>query len=846
MNKQQVYALYSEMLDLPSDQREATLQARCAGNVVLLNEVRELLDAAEQPDTPIEDQFAGVLEDYWRSVVDGDDRPEEDLVGHRIDHWLLTEQVGRGGLATVYRASRDDGMFQQTAAIKILRRGLDTDDLISRFRAEREILSSLEHPGIARILDGGTLDDGRPYLAMEFVDGTDIVSFAEDRQLSQALRLGLVRDIANVLHHAHQRLIVHRDIKPSNVLVTDDGQVRLLDFGIAKILDPSNSPLAAQLTRTGIALMTPAYGSPEQYRQDAITTASDTYQLGLLMAQLLTGRRPNTDTSDVLERRAPQADLRGIDDKDILAILQMATRAEPEQRYPTILDFALDLDRLLANKPIHARPDSFGYRLKKFAQRRPSVIPAALAAGAAVLIYVVTITNYARELEHERQIATQTQNFMIDMFKSPDPRAPADVERGRNLTVVEALKLGEQRTLTQLETQPELQASLSRAIAGVYEALGQYDDAIRLMTAVVALDEAQSGAEGTSTLASMRKLAQLHRAAGDLEEAARLSATQLERTQTAQLGNVDLGMAEHDAALQARAESNQQATVEGLESAINTLLAEVGNDVVDKATITELLRTGATASDPKANILALEKLSLTTFGADSVQGLVAQVRTAGALAELDEFALAEQRLVNAIPKLTALLGATHPTVLDSRNNLAITYSSWQKLEQAEQIHRQLLEDRRLALGPDSHDVAISYQNLATAIVKQGRLGEALALYQQTLRMFVQLHGENHRTTALPLISMSALQLQADVPADAETLADRALASLPESDQRMRGIANCLKALAETAQHKTTGTARLAAARVALAGQDVPPRYAALCGLNPAATQALSASTITHP
>lgn len=358
--------IYGQALGLRGRERLDLLAARCGSDVVLRREVEALLDAAEAPDDRLDRHFKAARERLWRRLrADGADAPE-DLAGQRIHGWRIDERISDGGLATVYRAHRDGAEFEQKVAFKVLRRGVDNDDVVARFRAERQFLSSLDHPSIARILDGGALADGRPFLVLEFVDGLPITAYCEKRELDLKARVRLLIDVLGALHHAHMHQIVHRDVKPSNVLVSDEGGVVLLDFGIAKRLDAEVGQHASAMSGTGMALLTPGYASPEQYAARAVTTASDIYQAGLMLYELLTGRRPFDGRPEDagFSVPPPSVALRGTDRcQDVHggldAITGKATQFDAALRYATADEMARDLQRCIEGRSVAAMRDAF-------------------------------------------------------------------------------------------------------------------------------------------------------------------------------------------------------------------------------------------------------------------------------------------------------------------------------------------------------------------------------------------------------------------------------------------------------------------------------------------------------
>jgi len=356
--------IYVQALDVNGQDRRAFLARRCGDDGELRREVLALLAAADGPDDRLERHVGAVRERLWRAMTEADARSQEDLAGQLIGGWRIGEKVSRGGLATVYRARGEGIRSARSAAFKVLRRGLDTDDVIARFRVERQILASLHHPSIARMLDAGALADGRPFIVMDFVEGEPITSYCENRDVDTAGRLRLLVEVLRALHHAHQHRVVHRDVKPSNVLVSRDGKVVLLDFGIAKLLAAGGAPGASSLTGAGTSLLTPGYASPEQHSGRLVTTASDVYQAGLMLYELLTGERPfeGKPADSGFAVPLPSATLRGTSRHDAVrgdldAITRKATQVDVAARYASADEMARDLLRYLDGQPVLATQD---------------------------------------------------------------------------------------------------------------------------------------------------------------------------------------------------------------------------------------------------------------------------------------------------------------------------------------------------------------------------------------------------------------------------------------------------------------------------------------------------------
>jgi non-specific serine/threonine protein kinase/serine/threonine-protein kinase len=430
----------------------------------------------------------------------------------RLGPYRLIREIGHGGMGTVYLGVRDDDAFQKRVAIKVLRRGMDTDGIVRRFRHERQILASLEHPFIAGLLDGGTTPDGRPYFAMEYVDGQPIVDYCDAHRLDTAARLDLLRKVCAAVQYAHQNLIIHRDIKPANVLVAVDGTPKLLDFGIAKLLNPELGGHTLAPTAPGLQLMTPEYASPEQVRGETVTTATDVYSLGVLLYELLTGRLPYRLTSrtpaDIVRivcesepvrpstavttidapaqepertqagkpRRALTVDVELLRRQlagDLDNIILKALSKEPGRRYASVDQFAEDLRRHRTGLPVIARKDTWTYRAGKFVRRNRAVVGAVAMTFVALVAGLVGTLWQAREARAERARAEQrfgdvrnlANSFLFDFHDSI-----ADLEGStpaRKLVVSKGLEY-----LDKLARDAGDRGDLAREVAGAYVKVG--------------------------------------------------------------------------------------------------------------------------------------------------------------------------------------------------------------------------------------------------------------------------------------------------------------------------------------------------------------------------------------
>lgn len=504
----QVKVLFQAVLDVAPDARAAYLDEACAHDEELRREVESLLESHNDAGEFIE---APALESVTRpeSVVD-----PNSPIGQRIGPYQVMRELGHGGMGAVYLAVRADDQFKKRVAIKLVRRGMDSDFILRRFRHERQILASLDHPNIARLLDGGTTRDGSPYFVMEYIEGLPIDEYCDRHQLPTAARLELFRTVCVAVQYAHQNLVVHRDLKPSNILITPSvdgkaGTPKLLDFGIAKLLNPELAGDSVDVTMTGMRLMTPGYASPEQARSEPITTASDVYSLGVILYELLTGHRPyhvssrpphevlrviceeqpakpstavsktevitNSDgsarttiTPEMVSRtREGQPDkLRKRLSGDLDNIVLMAMRKEPNRRYASVSQLAEDIRRHLEGLPVIAREDTFSYRASKFVLRHKTGVAAAMLVAMALIGGMITTAWQARKAERRfNDVRKLANSFLFELHDAIEKLPGATPARA--LLVRRALEY-----LDSLAQEAAGDTTLQQELATAYEKVG--------------------------------------------------------------------------------------------------------------------------------------------------------------------------------------------------------------------------------------------------------------------------------------------------------------------------------------------------------------------------------------
>jgi serine/threonine-protein kinase len=503
--------LFDSAVHASPHKREAILSDAASRDPELSRELRELLAAHDS------DRSLGALAlEAITPRDDADSLASSDAAheGLQLGPWAIGRRIGAGGMGTVHEAVRADDQYQQRVAVKFLRRITDSDDAARRFRSERQILASLQHPRIAALLDGGVTPDGQPYFVMEYIDGAPITTWCDTRKLDVEARLRLFLDVCDAVRAAHRRLIVHRDLKPSNILVREDGAVKLVDFGIAKLLDDDGADVTQ--TALGARAFTPEYAAPEQMRGEPVSTTADVYALGVLLYELLTGRRPFSLaglSASAMERVVtetptprPSVELaashsallgeRSLDRAkrtlagDLDAIVGMALRKEPDRRYPSVNELMEDITRHLAGRPVTARPDSAGYRIGKFVRRRRVELFAASVAVLSLVAGTAAAMRQASRASSEAARATEVQAFLTEMLGAAKPGVLGADARVRDVLDSAAFRLNDSRL------SPALEAELRSIIGDTYLALGEYVDADTQYVRSLAAHE-RAGLRGT-------------------------------------------------------------------------------------------------------------------------------------------------------------------------------------------------------------------------------------------------------------------------------------------------------------------------------------------------------------
>jgi len=696
--------VFAELLELAPPARAAALADRA-----LSPAVRSRVAALAAADA----RGAGLLDSgppHELLVAAVADVPTADLAGRRLGAYVLREEIGRGGMAVVYRGERADGSFEQEVAVKVLGTGLLPTAAAQRFRREQELLARLRHRGIAAMLDGGVAADGTPFLVMERIDGQPIDRYCEERSLDLRARLRLFAAVCEAVAFAHRNLVVHRDVKPSNVLVSPDGTVKLLDFGIAKLVEAD--PMEREATRTYARVLTPGFAAPEQIVGGPITTATDVYGLGRLLERIV-----GTEARD----------------RDLDNILGRALRDEPERRYPDARTFGADIEGWLAGRPVAATPDSRLYRLGKSIRRhRAGVAAAALVVAVGTAGLAASLVQAARARREARNAAA-INAFLTDLFRASDP----DSALGSDPPASELFARGAARARAEFRAEPLLQADLLHEIGRIQMARGQYEGAVASLGDALRLRAERLGenhpaaARARADLGIVRyhqghvgdAIASLRPALDILER--ELPATHADRVRVeleladmlVVAGELVEGRERGERAL-ARLEA-MGAAGEALEGAARRTLGIALHE------LGELER----AASELGQAVALERrraprgsTDLGTFLSD--YGLV--------LHDLRDLAGAEAAYGESLEVRRRLLGTHHIEVVSALTNLGYVLSDQGRLEASLERHAEALEISR-ALFPAPHpELAASLSGVAMALRRAGRPAAALPLTEECI------------------------------------------------------------------------------------------------------------------
>jgi tetratricopeptide (TPR) repeat protein len=704
---QRIQELFHAASDLDTRERTDYLDRACGDDPGLREDVDALLASLSESA----DLFAPLSAERAR-VFQLTPGPKE---GERIGPYQIVRQIGRGGMGAVYAAVRSDGQYRQQVAIKLVRPDVSGAGVLARFRTERQILANLDHPNIARLLDGGITQPGAPYLVMELVDGVPIDQYCRNRNLSIRERLVLFRTVCSAVQHAHHSLLVHRDIKPSNILVTKDGVPKLLDFGIAKLLS-SEGTGQNDVTRLAERPMTLDYASPEQVRGELTTTATDIFSLGVLLYELLSGQRPYETASThpaeaqrricEVEPVRPSAHNREVG-KELDDIVAMAIRKEPKERYSSVEKLSADMQNYLDGFPVLATRGSTRYYALKFIRRHRAWVAVAIS-GVVVLTgfgigMSVLAANLARERDlerKERSRAEQVSGFVTSLFKASDPFQV----KGETITARRLLDTGAERVTKELQGQPSARAEVLETIALAYEHLGVLDRAEAMYRAEVGDTQAAYGSRSLQAARVLRELGEVQRQSSNLPAAEASLRSSLAIFESASPGSPD-----------------EMAHV----------LNNLGLVIEDEGNVVE-----------SEQLFERAVTQYSRYGQYTTELLVMKSNLGAALADLARYDEAERVMRDVLATRQRLLGE-HPQVFRSMQRLSRVLFLKGNYVEAEKLERQALAKFRGMLGPEHIDVFYTSNYLAIMLQTTGRLDEAESLYRSAIATGLRILGPNH-------------------------------------------------------------------------------------------------------
>lgn len=747
----------------------------------------------------------------------------EPIEGQRLGAYRILRRLGSGGMGDVYLAERADEEYHQQVAIKLVRAGAFTPQILGRLRTERQILARLQHPNIARLLDGGRAPDGTPYLVMEYIDGEPIDIHCDRRRLTLPQRIELVRTVCAAVHYAHQNLIVHRDLKPNNILITTSGEVKLLDFGIAKLLDTRHSAHTLAVTHIDYRVMTPAHASPEQVRGDGITTASDIYVLGVLLFELLSGRKPFqlvgsrlTDMERIICEQEPplpsamversaQESPELIDDivtcrsttrsrlekdlrDDLDNIVMMAMRKDPARRYHSAEQLSADLERHLQGQPVLATRDSWPYRTGKFVSRHRWAVIASAAAVLLLTGFAIVTFVQARRIAHERDVvaaersrAEQISSFLVELFELSDPSK----SRGNQVTARELLDIGSRRVRVGLADQPETRATLLGTIGRVYSSLGLYGDSVSLLEEALKSRIAIYGPKHEQVAEAMVAIGSALCEQGKLDEcehqlrgalamqqellgptAVEIAPTLMEYAKlTLARGSIDIAERYYTESLDLYRRHGQERTTQA--ASVMNGLAGLYAYRGDYAKAEDLYRT---ALDIDRQTLGQDHPQV----AMHVHDLAVQLQMQGKMAD------AEPLYIESTDMLKRILGPTHPHTLDALANYGRFLRRKGDLDRAESVLHDVLVNDRIARGERHPFIGHDLVSLANVRLDRANYQGAEQDLKAALDIYKESLPPDHPYVASALSALGRAQLGEGHTAEAEATLRNALAMAEKS------------------------------------------------------------------
>ena len=762
-----VEELFTRASELEAEVRAAYLDEACGGDTGLRDYVLDLLRADPSFDVTVEKTIAETA----LRVFAADDANADEMQGEMIGPYQVVRLLGAGGMGMVYLAKRADQQFDQQVAIKLGRHRLVDPDTVLRLRNERQILADLDHPNIARLFDGGTTDDGVPYLVMEYIDGIRVDTYCDVHRLDLSQRLDIFRTICSAVHYAHQNLVIHRDIKATNILVAADGTPKLLDFGIAKLIDSAGS-VTDGLTREGAVIMTPTNAAPEQLLGAAVTTATDVYALGLLLYRLLSGYpafetdgltptefaravcqqdvvRPSARVQQARRSLSYRSDEQGLQALEALAadrrtnasrlqrqlrgdldtIVLKALRKEPGRRYRSVIALADDIGLYQRSLPIVARSESWRYRAGKFVRRHYAAVTASILVVAMLAAFTVVLSIQNRHIAEERDTAREVSQFLETIFMAQDPRNA----RGTKVTADELLAEGAERIREDLQERPEIQSTLMGTIGRVYGSLGDFQSSAELLEDALARQIEIHGEDHPIVAATQDDLA-------------------VTLIQRAEYG---------------RARTLLESSLETNRKFVGPESREVAENLINLANLS--VRNGQFDRAESYIVRSIEIYS--RFGAEAGINLaIAKATLARILQVKGDLDRTEDLLHEAIAIVAETAGDNHPSTAYYLQNLGVLQRSRGDLVAAGRTLDEALAAIRRILG-DKHDLlAATLVDRGVVLQLSGDYENAEKAMREAIAIYSETHGDGHPKIGFTLTVLAILQHDmADLAAAEESL-----------------------------------------------------------------------------
>lgn len=771
--RRQAEAIFETLLELPETRREDYLVKQCGGHPEMEKEVRLLLA-----------HYAAAPQGFLDSPAGG--RSAEEKMQH-IGPYELQEVLGEGGMGVVYRAQQRQPVVR-TVALKILKLGMDSREILHRFEAERQALAQLEHPNIARVYDAGTTPDGRPYFVMEYVHGQAITNYCDEKRLTPRMRIELFIKLCRGVQYAHQQGIIHRDLKPTNILVSEiDGQAtpKVIDFGVAKAVQTGLDG-ATLFTQMGQLIGTPEYMSPEQAESGQVDTRTDIYSLGAVLYELLVGVLPIDATA--LRQAGAVAMMKLIREQDppspsarastlagseitvaqrrsvaprVLArtlrgeldwISLKALEKDPERRYATVAGFAADLKRHLAHEPVAARPASPWYIMSKFARRHRLGVGATMALALAVILLAVGSTYQAQRVARERDraneaaaVSFEVQEFLIDLFYESDPGEA----KGEDVTAREILDRGA-RKVGSMES-VRVKAELTGALGAVYQNLGMYDISDSLLFAAKDLWIESEGMDHPKTLQAIGAVAGIYNSLGRHAESDSLFGLEIEGWQRLGLTNDWRSL---DAISRFATNKVSQRRYSEAESlyvhAYESWRQIAGEDNQDVLRIRGNLAYCFFKNDRAEESIPIYEDVLIRLrrvaGDDAPHTLKIITQLADSHRALGQFEAAKTLLNESHETTKRVMGINHPNYLNSLESLAVLHFELDEYAEAEVYFRQCLATRKRVFGDEHKSTIVALHNMAAILSSLDQYGEAEQMARETLALRLKFLGEEHLYT----------------------------------------------------------------------------------------------------